>query len=77
VPRSSGGFRDRLYDTSLRIAAERAVEARRRAPIYTRQRPTLLPGPTEVVRVFMALLFEPFAGSTLPKHLVSSLLRFL
>jgi ABC-type nitrate/sulfonate/bicarbonate transport system permease component len=39
-------------------------------------RPTLLPGPTEVVRVFMALLFEPFAGSTLLKHLASSLLRF-
>jgi ABC-type nitrate/sulfonate/bicarbonate transport system permease component len=37
---------------------------------------TLLPGPTEVARVFMLLLFEPFAGSTLLKHLASSLLRF-
>ena len=37
---------------------------------------TFLPGPTEVVRVFILLLFEPFAGSTLLKHLASSLLRF-
>jgi taurine transport system permease protein len=37
---------------------------------------TLLPGPTEVLRVFILLLFEPFAGSTLLKHLASSLLRF-
>jgi ABC-type nitrate/sulfonate/bicarbonate transport system permease component len=32
---------------------------------------TLLPGPTEVLRVFILLFFEPFAGSTL-----LSLLRF-
>ena len=37
---------------------------------------SFLPAPWEVVTRFVQLLGQPFAGSTLPKHLASSFLRY-